>query len=117
MPKLLLTLNTVSCIFLASYHFYEKQIAKMLLSIDKKNVPWGNNNSQELIPEIEQKLGILLADNQKEAIIKALSKRLMVITGGPGTGKTTLVKALLKLLALKNLLSNFVLQPVEPLNA
>ncbi|NDE19591.1 MAG: AAA family ATPase, partial [Alphaproteobacteria bacterium] len=60
-------------------------------------------NSQELIPEIEQKLSIRLADNQKEAIIKALSKRLMVITGGPGTGKTTLVKALLKLLELKKL--------------
>lgn len=72
------------CIFLTSYH-------------------WGDNNSQELIPEIEQKLSIRLADNQKEAIIKALSKRLMVITGGPGTGKTTLVKALLKLLELKKL--------------
>jgi exodeoxyribonuclease V alpha subunit len=75
----------------------------MLLSIDKGDVPWGDNNLQELIPKIEQKLSILLADNQKEAIIKALSKRLMVITGGPGTGKTTLVKALLKLLELKKL--------------
>jgi len=91
------------CIFLASYHFYEKQIAKVLLSINQEDVPWGDNNSQELIPEIEQKLSIRLADNQKEAIIKALSKRLMVITGGPGTGKTTLVKALLKLLELKKL--------------
>ena len=91
------------CIFLASYHFYEKQIAKVLLSINQEDVPWGDNNSQELIPEIEQKLSIRLADNQKEAIIKALSKRLMVITGGPGTGKTTLVKALIKLLELKKL--------------
>ena len=91
------------CLFLASYHFYEKQIAKMLLSINQEDVPWGDGNLQELIPEIEQKLSIRLADNQKEAIIKALSKRLMVITGGPGTGKTTLVKALLKLLELKKL--------------
>ncbi|WPY00065.1 RecD/TraA family helicase domain protein (plasmid) [Candidatus Megaera polyxenophila] len=89
----------------------------MLLSIDKGDVPWSDNNSQELIPEIEQKLSIRLADNQKEAIIKALSKRLTVITGGPGTGKTTLVKALLKLLELKKLNVKLCAPPVEPLNA
>ena len=41
------------CIFLASYHFYGKQIAKVPLSINQEDFPWGDNNSQELIPEIE----------------------------------------------------------------
>lgn len=35
------------CIFLASYHFYEKQIAKVLLSINQEGVPWSNNNLRE----------------------------------------------------------------------
>lgn len=92
-----------SCIFLASYHFYEKQIAKILLSIAKDDVSWGEDNLDELIPDIEHKLNITLADNQKEAISKAISNKLMVITGGPGTGKTTLVQTLINILKIKEL--------------
>ena len=64
---------------------------------------WDHDNSEELIPAIEQKLNIRLADNQKEAITTALSKKLTVVTGGPSTGKTTLVKALLELLKVNKL--------------
>ena len=92
-----------SCIFLASYHFYEKRIAKLLLSIKGSDIPWGDNDALELIPKIEEELNIQLADNQKEAVFKALSNKLMVVTGGPGTGKTTLVKTLLKVLESKKL--------------
>ena len=92
-----------SCIFLASYHFYEKQIAKILLSITKDDVSWVDDNLDELIPDIEHKLNITLADNQKEAISKSISNKLMVITGGPGTGKTTLVQTLINILEIKAL--------------
>jgi len=92
-----------SCIFLASYHFYEKQIAKLLLSIKNSDISRGDNDALELIPQIEQELSIQLADNQKEAVSKALSNKLMVITGGPGTGKTTLVQTLIKILEIKEL--------------
>lgn len=92
-----------SCIFLASYHFYERQIAKLLLSIKSSDIPREDNDASELIPEIEEELGIQLAENQKEAISKSLSNKLMVITGGPGTGKTTLVQTLIKILEAKEL--------------
>ena len=52
---------------------------------------------------VEEQLDIKLAKSQKLAISKALESKLMVITGGPGTGKTTLVNALLKTLAAKKL--------------
>ncbi|AFC71704.1 helicase RecD/TraA (plasmid) [Rickettsia australis str. Cutlack] len=55
------------------------------------------------MPSIEQALGITLATSQKTAIAKALQHKLMVITGGPGTGKTTLVNSLLKTLSTQNL--------------
>jgi exodeoxyribonuclease V alpha subunit len=44
---------------------------------------------------------INLAEQQKDAVYKALSNKLLVITGGPGTGKTTLVNAIIKILAKK----------------
>lgn len=92
-----------TCIFLATYHFYERQIATILLSIKNSTIDWGDNNALELLPQIEQELDIKLAENQKEAIVQALSEKLMVITGGPGTGKTTLVRTLLKVLESKQL--------------
>ncbi|MDP5110318.1 MAG: ATP-dependent RecD-like DNA helicase [Rickettsiaceae bacterium] len=92
-----------TCVFLASYHFYEQQIAKLLLSIKNSNIDWGDNNALDLLPQIEKELDIKLADNQKDAVVQALSEKLMVITGGPGTGKTTLIRTLLKILESKQL--------------
>lgn len=91
------------CIFLASYYFYEQQIAKLLLLIKNSSIQWGKNNALKLLPQIEREFNIDLAKNQKEAIVQALSEKLMVITGGPGTGKTTLVKTLIKVLESKKL--------------
>jgi len=47
--------------------------------------------------------GINLAENQKEAIRKAIRSKVLVITGGPGTGKTTLVNSIIKILEKKQL--------------
>ena len=49
------------------------------------------------INELEDKYGIEYSDKQKEAIIKALENNILIITGGPGTGKTTIIKAIVDL--------------------
>jgi exodeoxyribonuclease V alpha subunit len=97
------TLNDIDTIFLASYYVYEKNIAKILLTLANSPVSWDKTDTTLVIPLVEEELGIQLAESQKLAIGKALDNRLMVITGGPGTGKTTLVNALLKTLATKKL--------------
>ncbi|MFS0757461.1 AAA family ATPase [Noviherbaspirillum sp. 1P10PC] len=50
---------------------------------------------------MEQKLSIVLADNQRQAIRLALTSKVLVITGGPGVGKTTLVNSILTILRAK----------------
>ena len=97
------TLNNINTIFLASYYVYEKNIAKILLNLAKSPVSWDKTDTATIIPLVEKELNITLAESQKVAIEKALDNRLMVITGGPGTGKTTLVNSLLKTLAAKKL--------------
>lgn len=50
---------------------------------------------------VEKRIGITLNEQQRKAVRTALSHRLCVITGGPGTGKTTIVKVLLAAASLK----------------
>ena len=53
------------------------------------------------IPWLEAKGGITLAESQREALRLAVSSKALVITGGPGVGKTTLVNSILKALVAK----------------
>ena len=48
---------------------------------------------------VQRRLHITLADNQVAAVQCALEHKVMVITGGPGTGKTTIINAVLKIFA------------------
>ncbi|VTT97775.1 atpase aaa : RecD/TraA-family helicase OS=Octadecabacter antarcticus 307 GN=OAN307_c08020 PE=4 SV=1: HHH_4: AAA_30: UvrD_C_2 [Gemmataceae bacterium] len=52
---------------------------------------------------IEQKMGIQLAGSQRAAILEAVSNKLVVVTGGPGTGKTTIVRAIIEIFLAKSL--------------
>ena len=57
--------------------------------------PWSLPSSDEAMALSEAALGVELAPTQREAIALAVRSRLLVITGGPGTGKTTLVRGIL----------------------
>ncbi len=63
------------------------------------------NSSEDLssyITELENKNGINYNDTQKEAILKALNNNVTIITGGPGTGKTTIIKAICEIYTIIN---------------
>lgn len=55
-------------------------------------------NSEKLIEEYEIKNRITLHENQKRAVVEAIKNNILIITGGPGTGKTTIIKCILYLL-------------------
>ena len=83
-------------IYLSEYYNAECYIASKLAEMIKHGGD-GNDYSAE-IAAIEQENGIEYAGLQKEAISECLSERVFILTGGPGTGKTTTLKAIISLM-------------------
>jgi exodeoxyribonuclease V alpha subunit len=80
----------IDCIFLATLHRAERAIAKRLLTLAKGELPWASIDPDKAIPWIEQRIKLTLAESQKAAVGLALASKVLVITGGPGVGKTTI---------------------------
>ena len=89
------------CIFLAGLYRAEREIAERLRTLAVGKPPWPSIDVDKAIPWVEQRTKLALADSQKAALRAALVSKVMVITGGPGVGKTTLVNSLLKILIAK----------------
>jgi exodeoxyribonuclease V alpha subunit len=87
-----------TCLYFKEIWDLERKVAGLLLGFQKKEPPWGWFNSYKVINWAQGILKIQLASMQKEAIETALSSSLTVISGGPGTGKTTLIRSLVTIL-------------------
>ncbi len=76
----------------------EKGIAKHLAALIQSGRAASAFDWDKIIQKIEERLGLQLDDNQREAVKGALANKVMVITGGPGTGKTTIIRAIIELM-------------------
>lgn len=82
-------------IYLSGFFICEKSVARRLFLISAM-IQKPLDISDERIDKIEKKCSIKLAKKQREALERAASSGVLVITGGPGTGKTTTVKSLIE---------------------
>ena len=83
------------CVALNYLYFAEMNIAKKLKHINRHAISLDNANLEYVVGNLEARDGIEYAVMQKKAIFESLKNGVTVLTGGPGTGKTTVVKALL----------------------
>jgi exodeoxyribonuclease V alpha subunit len=88
-------------IYLAALFYAEQGTATALLRIADGPVPWGELRPEEELEAISDEMPVTLAPEQSEALQLALENRLAVITGGPGTGKSTILKAMILMLETK----------------
>lgn len=95
------TVDGIPSVFLASLYNAERSIVSQIKRLRSGTPPWSSVDTDKAIRWVEQKLKIELADSQKQAVRLALSSKVLVITGGPGVGKTTLVNSILTILRAK----------------
>ena len=89
------TQSETICVYLPQMYISEAGCARMIKEMSMRRAKLKNAVSDE---EIEKSSGeITLAPLQKEAVKNAIENAVAVITGGPGTGKTTIIKTILKI--------------------
>jgi exodeoxyribonuclease V alpha subunit len=95
------SVGETSCVFLAGLHRAERSIAERLIRVANGTLPWPWINPDKALPWVQERIGLTLAESQLAAIRLALMSKALVMTGGPGVGKTTIVKGILRILAAK----------------
>jgi exodeoxyribonuclease V alpha subunit len=89
-------------IYLTPLHVAEVNVAKRLETLINAPRQVFPIEIEKAIQWVQSSMGIALAEMQQEAIRKTVTSKVLVITGGPGTGKTTLLNCLLRILEMKN---------------
>lgn len=92
-----ITVDKAECLTLNELYFAEMNIAKRLHLLNRKAISYESSNLDSMVARLEENEGIKYAQLQKKAIFEALKNGVTVLTGGPGTGKTTVIKALTRI--------------------
>jgi len=90
------------CLFLAPLYRAEVGVATGLSRLAPGAPPWGEIVAEQALPWVEGETGLTLSASQREAVRLALKSKVLVITGGPGVGKTTLVNSILGIIRARN---------------
>lgn len=83
-------------VYLSRYHVAESGIARNLKTLCGYPKQMKIFDKDKAIDRVQRELNITLAEKQKEALSEAFDRKVMVITGGPGTGKTTIINSVIK---------------------
>ncbi len=95
-------IDGVEFLFIPEYHNAEEHIAARLCSV-KRFINTAVTVDELEIQNVENRLGIKFEALQRQAIFEAFESGILVLTGGPGTGKTTTLNAIIKLFENRNL--------------
>lgn len=90
-----------SLIYLKPLFLAELGVSRSVKSLAAGEHPLPDMDVEKALGWVERKMGIEFAEKQWEAVRQAVTKKLLVLTGGPGTGKTTIVRAIIEIFAAK----------------
>lgn len=97
--KLIIKQNEAAvCVYAASYYYLELNCARMLLDLSVSDIET-EEHAQSRLAHLEKQSDIMLEGLQRDAVIGAVRNGIFIITGGPGTGKTTTINMIIKYFA------------------
>ncbi len=91
-------LDGIDCVYLNYYFYAEMSVAKRLLELSAEYEAPDLEYISKEIRKVEKETGVTLALEQRMAVAEAMSNGVLIITGGPGTGKTTTINTILRIL-------------------
>ena len=86
-----------SLLYIPEFLNTEKGIVQLLGRLDANCIRYDFSDIDAMVRRVELESGIVFAAEQRKAIFEASGSGVMIITGGPGTGKTTIIKALIRI--------------------
>ncbi len=84
-------------VYLYNYYMAEKNVAESLVDLDNYLNVKEISNFEKKLKKIEKHSDLKLSEKQREAVISVQEHNVCVITGGPGTGKTTIIKTIIEM--------------------
>jgi exodeoxyribonuclease V alpha subunit len=84
-------------VYLAAFHAAENGIAQNLKILLNSSANLRRIDEERALEWVQKRLDIVLSPQQREGVRTAIQQKVMVLTGGPGTGKTTIIKAILQI--------------------
>jgi exodeoxyribonuclease V alpha subunit len=90
-------------LYLKPLFLAELGLARCVRKLTEGGHPMPAIDAEAALLWAERKMGVQLADKQREAVTQAVRDKILVVTGGPGTGKTTIVRGILEVFAAKGL--------------
>ncbi|MBM3310598.1 MAG: ATP-dependent RecD-like DNA helicase [Candidatus Aminicenantes bacterium] len=86
-----------TAVYLPFFHQAEDEVVRAVRVLSQTPVFIPPFDVGQAMAEVEQEMGVVFSDPQREAIRESVQKKIVVITGGPGTGKTTIIRAVVAL--------------------
>ncbi|MCR1951783.1 MULTISPECIES: SF1B family DNA helicase RecD2 [Clostridium] len=90
-------INDIEAVFSLPYYYCELGVTNKIITLSIENFRTINSDVEFEIEAFERKNKIKFANSQREAIVGAFENGIEIITGGPGTGKTTIIKSIIEI--------------------